>query len=56
MKKKYLAPQFSMVHVSLEEGIAAGSAFVRPHNGNNQVMENWYEDDTQTKEFDWNEL
>lgn len=56
MKKQYSTPKIEAVCVSLEEGIAAGSAFVRPHNGSDQVMENWYEDDTQTKDFDWNEL
>jgi len=56
MKKKYSTPKIYSVSVYLEEGIAAGSASVRPQNGSNQVMEQWYQEDTQTKEFDWNEL
>lgn len=53
MDKKYTSPLIEVYAIHLEEGIAAGSAFVRPQNGDNEVMEQWYEDDQQTKNIDW---
>lgn len=56
MKKCYSRPSIVCVNIQLEEGIAAGSASVKPYNSSGQVMEQWYEEDNQTKEFDWNEI
>ncbi|WP_156309445.1 hypothetical protein [Sphingobacterium endophyticum] len=53
MDKKYTSPRIEVYDINLEEGIASGSAFVHPQNGENDVMEQWYEDDQQTKNIDW---
>lgn len=56
MKKFYQSPNICYVEILLEEGIASGSASVRPNNASGQVMEQWYESDSQSKELDWNEF
>ncbi|MCT1531310.1 MULTISPECIES: hypothetical protein [Sphingobacterium] len=53
MEKKYVSPLIEVNNIHLEEGIAAGSAFVRPQNGNDEVIEQWYEDDQESKSIDW---
>jgi len=53
MEKKYTSPRIEVLSIHLEEGIASGSAFVRPQNGENEVVEQWYEDDQETKNIDW---
>lgn len=56
MKKFYKSPSIKFLEIVLEEGIASGSASLKPNNASGQVMEQWNESDSQSKEFDWNEL
>lgn len=54
MKKHYQKPIITIENIILEEGIASGSALIRPGNENDEVFEEWHQDDNQSKEFDWN--
>ncbi|WP_395762463.1 hypothetical protein ACH34C_09710 [Elizabethkingia anophelis] len=50
-KKSYLAPSVSVIHIEMEQGIAAGSATVTPGvvNGNtDNVSTDWGGSDTTT--------
>ncbi|KUY29914.1 hypothetical protein ATB96_17485 [Elizabethkingia ursingii] len=51
-KKSYITPSFSVIHVEMEQGIAAGSATVTPGvdiNGNvDTVSTDWGGSDTTT--------
>ncbi len=53
MNKKYKTPRIEVIQIFLEEGIASGSAFARPQNGSNQIIEEWEQDETETKNIDW---
>jgi len=53
MNKKYDSPRIERINIFLEEGIAVGSEFARPQNGSNQIMEQWEQDETETKNIDW---
>ncbi|MGM1427911.1 hypothetical protein ACS126_01545 [Sphingobacterium lactis] len=53
MKKKYFKPTVNVQKVYLETGIAAGSAVVRPENGDGWIQEEWTEDDDQIRDLDW---
>ncbi|MFZ4861606.1 hypothetical protein ACL9RF_05420 [Sphingobacterium sp. Mn56C] len=56
MKKIYNSPSIVVFNVLLEEGIAAGSASVRPQDMNNEVYEQWIDDGTETKDLDWSKF
>ncbi len=53
MDKTYMSPKIEILDIHLEEGIASGSAFVRPHNNENEMMDQWYQDDQETRNIDW---
>ena len=40
-KRHYISPALRLNIIELEQGIAAGSAIVRPTNTNDEVMEEW---------------
>ncbi|MFD1771930.1 hypothetical protein [Sphingobacterium suaedae] len=52
-KYDYNAPSIITVAIEMEQGIAAGSAIVKPENTNGQVYEEWkvLPDDSRT--IDW---
>lgn len=52
-KKKYLKAFIRRIDVHIEESIATGSAFARPENSNNEVLEEWIVDSDDTRTFDW---
>ncbi len=54
MKKKnvYRSPKLEVYKIQLEQGIAVGSARVRPQNLNNQIFEEWeVEEETRNIDF-----
>lgn len=52
-KRAYIAPTLEVTLIRMEQGIAAGSASVRPTNPlNNPIREEWNEED-QSGGIDW---
>lgn len=52
-KRAYLAPALEVTIIEMEQGIAAGSASVRPTDQfNNRAKEEWNEED-QSGGIDW---
>ncbi|HFK5571636.1 TPA: hypothetical protein ACG0AO_003465 [Elizabethkingia meningoseptica] len=52
-KKEYVAPQFELNVVKMEEGIATGSAKVVPTNTSGEVYEQWDTNPQDTRPIDW---
>lgn len=50
---RYIAPLITVLEIELESGICAGSATVRPHNPNNQIIEEWEEEEEPSRSIDW---
>ncbi|HAT3994293.1 TPA: hypothetical protein I9Y78_003370 [Elizabethkingia anophelis] len=44
-KKEYIPPKIECVLVNMEEGIASGSAVVKPTNKDSEISEGWETDD-----------
>ena len=56
MKTKfaYITPQVKVTTIELEQGIAVGSASVKPENpNNNQVLEEWEVGNDDFREIEW---
>lgn len=53
MDKIYTSPRIEIQTVHLEEGIASGSATIRPGGPNTPMQDQWIEDDQDTKQIDW---
>ncbi|MGB3065914.1 hypothetical protein [Sphingobacterium thalpophilum] len=55
MKTKiaYTTPMMETTMIELEQGIAAGSATVRPENSNNEVKEQWDIGGDDSRTIDW---
>lgn len=51
-KKVYISPTIDVAYIELDQGIAVGSAIVRPGRDDDQVMEE-YEIESQTINIDW---
>lgn len=52
-KKEYETPTIGVVHLEMEQGIAAGSAVVRPTDVNNEVFEEWQVDPDDERIINW---
>lgn len=52
-KLPYVPASIVVNYVVLENGVAAGSAFVDPADSNGEVQEVWEEGTDQNYEFDW---
>lgn len=54
MDKIYTSPRIEIQTVHLEEGLATGSAIIRPGaSKDNPMQDQWIEDDQDTKQIDW---
>ncbi|NAW50698.1 hypothetical protein GNY06_04620 [Elizabethkingia argentiflava] len=53
-KQEYVPPEWDVLLLSMEQGIAAQSAIVEPPKTNNQeVREEWGNDDNVNQQMDW---
>ena len=52
-RKVYESPTIEVIHLEMEQGIAAGSAVVRPHDVNNEIVEEWQVDPDDSRVIDW---
>lgn len=52
-KKQYETPTIEVVHLEMEQGIAAGSAVVRPTDLKNEVLEEWQVDPDDDRIINW---
>jgi len=50
---KYVAPQLKIEEVEMEQGIAAGSAAVKPGNNSNEVKDQWDTGADSNTNLDW---
>ncbi|MGV6945788.1 hypothetical protein [Sphingobacterium kyonggiense] len=49
----YKSPTIQMIKIYTEEGFAAGSAKVRPHDKNFEVKEEWQDLPDDNRNIDW---
>ncbi|GAA4139951.1 hypothetical protein GCM10022216_18630 [Sphingobacterium kyonggiense] len=49
----YKSPTIQMIKIYTEEGFAAGSAKVRPHDDKNKVYEEWQDLPDDNRNIDW---
>lgn len=40
-KKKYAAPSITLIHIEMENGVAAGSATTTTTNSNGEIKDEW---------------
>ncbi|MEH6305827.1 hypothetical protein RYH73_09240 [Olivibacter sp. CPCC 100613] len=53
-KNPYVAPLITVELIAMEEGIATGSAMVRPVNDTGQIKTEWQEGTDISRDINWN--
>jgi len=52
-KKNYVTPRLEVSFLQMEEGIAAGSAIVKPVNETSEMLEEWQVEPDRNKDLSW---
>jgi len=52
-KMKYVSPQLNVEEVEMEQGIAAGSAAVKPGSSSNEVKSQWDTGSDSNSNVEW---